>query len=493
MRPRVVVIGGGLAGLQAALACAGGGAAVTLLEARKRLGGATFSFAREGLSIDNGQHVFLRCCTAYRSFLKQLGVERMTTLQERLSIPVVAEGGRVEWIRRRSLPPPLHLAESILRYGYLSGAERAQVAVAIQRLRGLDLADESLDLRSFGEWLTEQGQSANSVDALWNLIALPTLNLPAAQASLALATKVFQTGLLTDAGAADVGYALVPLSRLHGEPAALALAESGAEVLTGTPAVAVEGGPPLAVRTEADRFPADAVIVAVPHDEAAGLLPDRALPDRAGLAGLGHSPIINIHVGYDRPVMTHHFAAGFGTPVQWVFDRTASSGYGRGQLLAVSISAADGLVDRPVEELRNLFLPALERLFPRARIARVQTFLVTRERKATFRQAPTTRALRPQAATAVPGLFLAGAWTDTGWPATMEGAVRSGVRAARLTLAYLGQLRAAERAGSAASATVAAPVAAGGAERQPAAKPAAKAAKPRPRKTKPAGPVEISA
>ncbi|MGH2718132.1 MAG: FAD-dependent oxidoreductase, partial [Actinomycetota bacterium] len=136
------------------------------------------------------------------------------------------------------------------------------------------------------------------------------------------------------------------------------------------------------------------------------------------------------------------------TPVQWVFDRTASSGYGRGQLLAVSISAAEGLVDQPVEELRNLFLPALERLFPRARIARVQTFLVTRERKATFRQAPTTRALRPKAATPIAGLYLAGAWTDTGWPATMEGAVRSGVGAARQALAYLGHLRAAERIGT---------------------------------------------
>ncbi|HWD09966.1 MAG TPA: hydroxysqualene dehydroxylase HpnE [Actinomycetota bacterium] len=448
MKPKVVVIGGGLAGLQAALACAGGGASVTLLEARKRLGGATFSFAREGLSIDNGQHLFLRCCTAYRSFLKQLGVERMTTMQERLSIPVVAEGDRVQWLRRRSLPPPLHVAESLIRYGYLTPSERAQAAVAIQRLKGLDLADETLDLRTFGEWLTEQRQSANAVDALWNLIALPTLNLPASQASLALAAKVFQTGLLTTAGAADIGHAIVPLSRLHAEPAALALAEAAAEVLTGTPAVAIEEGPPLAVRTAEQRFTADAVILAVPHEEAAGLLPEKAFPERRQLTRLGHSPIINVHVGYDRPVMAYPFAAGFGTPVQWVFDRTASSGYGRGQLLAVSVSAADGFVGEPVEELRNLFLPALERLFPRARVAKVQTFLVTRERKATFRQAPTTRALRAKTATAVAGLFLAGAWTDTGWPATMEGAVRSGVSAARQTLAYLGHLRASERLGN---------------------------------------------
>src|SRR5207253_275602 len=122
VRARVVVVGGGLAGLQAALACAGGGASVTLLEARKRLGGATFSFLREGLSLDNGQHVFLRCCTAYRSFLKQLGVERLTFLQDRLAIPIVADGGRINWLRRKALPPPLHLAGSVARYGYLSPA-----------------------------------------------------------------------------------------------------------------------------------------------------------------------------------------------------------------------------------------------------------------------------------------------------------------------------------------------------------------------------------
>jgi hypothetical protein len=127
-----------------------------------------------------------------------------------------------------------------------------------------------------------------------------------------------------------------------------------------------------------------------------------------------------------------------------VFDRTASSGLARGQLLSVSISAAVDLVDRPVEDLRQYFLPALERLFPRARMARVLHFVVTRERRATFRQAPLTRALRPGPATGVPGLCLAGAWTDTGWPATMEGAVRSGLAAARQALASIGHTRAAD-------------------------------------------------
>jgi uncharacterized protein with NAD-binding domain and iron-sulfur cluster len=144
---------------------------------------------------------------------------------------------------------------------------------------------------------------------------------------------------------------------------------------------------------------------------------------------------VNVHLVYDRAVMDVPFAAAVGSPVQWVFDRTGPSGLASGQYLAVSLSGAEEFVDRPVEWFRQAFIPALGDLFPKAREARVERFLVTREPAATFRQAPGTAALRPGAATRIPGLFLAGAWTDTGWPATMEGAVRSGLAAAGLALA----------------------------------------------------------
>ena len=183
---------------------------------------------------------------------------------------------------------------------------------------------------------------------------------------------------------------------------------------------------------------ADAVVLAVPHEAAARLVPPGALPAAtvAGWAGLGASPIVNVHVIYDRPVMDLPFAAAVDSPVQWVFDRTRISGLAQGpsssraQYLAISLSAADEYVDVPAATLREQFVPALAELFPAAREAQVTEFFVTRERRATFRQAPGTARLRPRAGTQLPGLVLAGAWTDTGWPDTMESAVRSGLAAA---------------------------------------------------------------
>jgi uncharacterized protein with NAD-binding domain and iron-sulfur cluster len=195
------------------------------------------------------------------------------------------------------------------------------------------------------------------------------------------------------------------------------------------------------VNTSAGPVEADAVVVAVPHDRTADVLPAGSLPNPGALGGLGASPIVNVHVVYDRRVMDLPFAAGVGTPVQWVFDRTQASGLERGQYLAISISGADREIDERTEDLRRRFVPALAALFPRARDASVQRFFVTREHAATFRQAPGTRALRPTAGTLIPGLFLAGAWTATGWPATMEGAVRSGLTAAREVLIHIGRTR----------------------------------------------------
>ena len=412
---RAVVVGGGLAGIAAALELADGGAEVTLLEARPRLGGATFSVERDGLWLDNGQHVFLRCFTAYRELLRRLGVADQVVLQERLDIPVLGPGGRRAHLRRSGLPAPFHLAGAIARYGFLSPLERLRVLPAARALGRLDVGDPALDERTFADWLAEHGQSARVVAALWNLITLPAVNLPAEEASLALGAMVFKVGLLDEADAGDLGYAAVPLQQLHGDAAERALADSGVEVRT---------------RTRVAELPdADAVVLAVPHDEAA-----RLVPGLEPVRGLGFSPILNVHVVYDRRVCEHDFAAGLGSPAQFVFDRTSPSGLERAQYLAVSVSGASAYADRTLDELQAEFLPALAELFPAARTARVERFFVTREPEATFRGAPGTRALRPTA-TAVEGLYLAGAWTDTGWPATMEGAVRSGLAAARAALA----------------------------------------------------------
>jgi len=200
---------------------------------------------------------------------------------------------------------------------------------------------------------------------------------------------------------------------------------------------AVSSDPAAVSSDPATEIPADAVVLAVPHEAAARLMPPGALPDAtvAGWAGLGASPIVNVHVIYDRPVTDLPFAAAVDSPVQWIFDRTRISGLdrsspGQPQYLAISLSAADEYVDVPAAALREQFVPALAELFPAAREAQVTEFFVTRERRATFRQAPGTARLRPGPGTQLPGLVLAGAWTDTGWPDTMESAVRSGLAAA---------------------------------------------------------------
>ena len=441
---RVVVIGGGLAGIAAALDCAAAGADVTVLEVRPRLGGAAYSFERDGLWLDNGQHVFLRCCEAYRSLLGRLGSAGETVLQERLELPVLAPGRPDAWLRRTGLPAPLHLAGSLLRYRHLNPGERLAVVRAAAALGRVNPDDPSADARSFGEWLSQRGQGPRATEAVWELIGRPTLNLSARDASLAAAAFVFRVGLLERADSGDIGYARAPLQRVHGDPALVALEGAGVDVRLGWRATAIERHDErFTIAGPGERVEADAVVLAVPHERAAGLLPPGSIPNPEALAELGSSPIVNLHVCYDRRVFEHEFAAVIGSPVQYVFDRTDSSGLERGQCLAVSLSAADEEIEMPAAELRRHFEAALAELLPAARTARVERFVVTRERTATFRAAPGARRLRPGPRTGIEALALAGAWTDTGWPATMEGAVRSGHAAAKVALAALGRERAA--------------------------------------------------
>jgi squalene-associated FAD-dependent desaturase len=428
---KVAVVGGGLAGLAAALACADGGADVVLYEARSRLGGATFSFERNGLELDNGQHVALRCCTDYLGFLRRIGTDRLLPLQSRLRVPVLREGQAPATISRSGMRPPLHLASSLLRYEPLSFRERLGAARAATAIGKLDPADPALDEQTFASWLRAHGQSENAIASLWNLIALPTLNLPAEEASLAVAAKVFRTGLLDDADASDIGVPEVPFRLLHAEPAAAAIEAAGGRIHTSSPIRSVDANRRLNLDSGADD--ADAVILALPHEAVAEVAPPGAV-DGGALAGLGTSPIVNLHVHYERRVLEEPLAAGLGSPVQWLFDRTRASGATEGQVVAISLSNAVEEIGASVAELRERFLPALERLLPASKDATVLDFAVTHEPRATFRAVPGTAKLRPGPRTAVPGVYLAGSWTDTGWPATMESAVRSGNEAARIAL-----------------------------------------------------------
>jgi squalene-associated FAD-dependent desaturase len=319
----------------------------------------------------------------------------------------------------------------------LNSAQRVRFIRAALAMRSVDRDDPAVDARSFGDWLREHGQDRRTIDAMWDLVGIATLNAESDDASLALAAMVFQVGMLTDASAADIGWATVPLQRLHGDASLQALEMTGASVRVGAKVDVVEphehrwligarGGEQLV----------DAVVLAVPPAAAERLAPAGSIPLADGWsAKLGTSPIVNVHVVLDRPVLDVPFVAGVGTPIQWVFDRTVQSGLaGNGQYLAVSVSAADDFIDLPVAALRERLLPELVALLPDVGRAELVDFFVTREREATFRPSPGSAALRAGERTQAPGLYLAGAWTDTGWPATMEGAVRSGDAAAAAVL-----------------------------------------------------------
>ena len=460
---KIVVIGGGLAGITAAIALSEVGADVTLAEARPRLGGATTSFSRDGLMVDNGQHVFLRCCVAYRGLLARLGMTGAVSLQDRFDVTVLAPGGRAR-LRRTALPGPLHMGQALVGYGFLTRAQRLRVARAALAMAALDPAKPELDTQRLGDWLAAHGQDERTRRVLWDLFTVSALNVDGDDANLSLAATVVKTALLGARDAADIGVPSVPLGVLHGQAAGALLARLGAQMRLSAKVAAIEvltGGPGPRFRVRLDGatrdgagevIEADGVVLAVPSVVAARLMPagtagpgtpgePAAMGDGHGLPGqpgpeqwreLATSPIVNVHVIYDRRVTRLPFAAAVDSPVQWVFDRTGPSGVRSGQYLAVSLSAADGYVDVPASALRERFLPAMADLFPAARDARVSDFFVTRERRATLRQVPGCERLRPRAATVLPGLVLAGAWTDTGWPDTMEGAVRSGLNAARV-------------------------------------------------------------
>ncbi len=435
----MLIVGGGVAGITAALDCAAAGAEVTMVEVRPRLGGAAYSFQRDGLWLDNGQHVFLRCYTAYRDLLERLGSGERVAIQPRFEIPVLHPDGRRVVLRRSGLPAPLHLAGALARYSFLSLGQRARAARAALALARLDpraaRERERTEGISFGSWLTEHGQDERSLQMLWDLIALPALNVPAMQGSLALAAFTMRTGLLSHTDAGDIGFHERPFSETLDGPARDALERAGVRVLLGTRAERVaRDDDGFGVQADGRELAAATVICAIPHTRAASLLaPLLGERETSRWARLGESPIVNVHVVYDRSVCDLPFAAGVGTPVQYVFDRTRAAGLREGQCLAVSLSGAEREMSLDSQRLRERYLSALGDLFPTARSAQVRAVYVSREHAATFKATPGVDANRPPARTSVPGLLLAGAWTATGWPATLEGAVRSGHAAARET------------------------------------------------------------
>jgi len=432
---RVVVVGGGFAGMAAACRLAGDGHRPLLLERAARLGGRAASFydRRSGETIDYAEHVLMACCSASRGFLERIGASDAVRFQPSLRIPLLCEG-RTTKLRSSILPGPLHLAPSLLAYHPLTMRDRHDVlragaALWLQRSRG----DESL-----GAWLDRYDQSESAMSRLWDPICIATLNAPAERVCRSAARQVFREAFFVPGGA-NLGLFVRPFSAILDRARAYLECRDGTvRIRAAVKRVLIDGAAVRGVElADGERVEADAVVIAVPPDAFAELIDeDPGLTRVAQRAvNLAWSPIADVHLWFDRPVMREAFAIALDAPIQTIFraGRQLNDPFerdGRSAHIVVSQSAADDWMALPSGEIGSLVTDAVRDLLPEARDATCLRTLVIKHRRATFVPAPGSERLRPGALTPVRGLFLAGDWIGTGWPSTIESAIRSGVVAA---------------------------------------------------------------
>lgn len=448
MKPTVVVIGGGFAGVGAACRLAGDGHDVLLLERAPRLGGRAASVYLRDVNevVDVGQHVLMRCCTATQGFLLRIKAASAVRFQPELSVPMVHRG-RVSTLRSSLLPGPLHLAPSLLAYRPLPVRERLAVlragfALLIGgRRRGVRFAD----------WLRAHGQHETAIERLWDPICIATLNASAGDVSVRAARQVFHEGILRREGA-GLGLFTKPLGEVFTAARRYIEDRSGAvRTSAGVRRILVHRGIIRGVElSDGETIEAPVVIVAIPPWDVGKVLPDWAAVSSGDASKLVWAPIVNVHLWFDRPVMEHPFLTVVDSPVQTVFDVTGrhaatrsrsgeSDPLGRGlpesrraddivgAHVVLSQSAAASWIDRPINEVFQELFAALGDVLPTIREARLVHRLVIRRPRATFVPSPGSTRLRPVTKTSVQGLYLAGDWTATGWPSTIEGAIRSGI------------------------------------------------------------------
>ena len=443
---RAVVIGGGLAGIAAAVRLVEHRWQVCLIETRKRLGGRATSFTdpKTGQTLDNCQHVLMGCCTNLIDLYRRTGVDGKIEWSNKLyfTAPHVSEPSKpwvIEVLEANDLPAPMHMTESLMAFRTLTMAEKVAIArglVAIARL-GRHGSEELRNL-DFLSWLKQGGQPEGAIKKFWSIITVSALNELPQLSAANYAMQVFQEGFLANAEACLMGVANVPLLNLYG-PADRLIADSGGQLLLGAGAqrLVFENGRITAVElADRTRIVGDVFVSAVPFDRLACLSDTDLCKADIRLRSLDRfktSPIIGIHLWFDRPVMRTPHLILTASSLQWLFNKGNDPAIGGFYLHGV-ISAAHDVIDIPARQIIEMVVAEVHKALPDARAAKLLHSKAIKEKRATFSVRPGVDRLRPDTRGAIHNLYLAGDWCRTGWPATMEGAVRSGYLAAAAVL-----------------------------------------------------------
>ncbi len=433
----VIVVGGGFAGLSAAVRVARQGGRVLVLEARARLGGRATAFADRttGEIVDNGQHILLGCYTETFAFLHDIGAADHVTRQTQLAVTMIDRGGQRSRLTCPSLPAPLHLVAGVFEWEALAWPDRFAILgmatplrIARRAVRGASLLAASPG-ETVENWLIRNGQTARLRELLWDPLALAALNQPPSIAAAPPFVTVLGEMFSGDPGAAAIALPATPLDAMYAEPARAFIESHGGQVRTGAAAtILVDRGTLAGVEALGERWTAPHVIAAVPWFALADLFPDVPAPLAATVAranAMASSPIVTVDLWFDRAVLDEPFIGLPGRAMQWAFNRRSH--------LSLVASGADAMFRKSNDDLIAIAHGELLDALPEVRRARLTHATVIREPRATFSLALGQPA-RPGPETGVRGLWLAGDWIDTGLPATIESAVRSGHRAASLTM-----------------------------------------------------------
>jgi squalene-associated FAD-dependent desaturase len=448
----VIVIGGGLAGLSSAVALAEAGYRVRLLEKRPHLGGRAASYVLPGGEhVDNCQHVTLGCCTNLEDFYRRVGAAEKIRFFDRLLF--AAPDGRRGTMESFPLPAPLHMAASFARFSLLGWNDklaigRALLAIARSGGRPKDISSDAGAVTMLA-WLQKQRQTDRAIRRFWEVILISALDEELDRVDARYGIDVFWKAFLSTRAGYRVGIPCVPLGELY-DGCKEAIARRGGEVLlrAGVRGFQVKGNQVIGVeREDGSVETADYYLAAVPQDLLPELLPADVVEREAvflNLRNLRTSPITGVHLWFDKKIMNEPFLTLLDSTTQWVFNKTQLNDSGadaQGQYLQLVISASYSLVPRSRQEIIDLCLKELHDVLPAIREAKLVKGTVVKETSATFSPAPGSDRWRPAQKSPLTGLFLAGDWTSTGWPSTMEGAVRSGYLAAEAILSDAGEPR----------------------------------------------------